>query len=866
MSDRKYEDVRLSELANRNRNSSLAEGEVYHDATDLGFTGVYINKGFDCSESLPSNLPPGTTTLPHHSQISRVIAEHGIDANNNPTMGVGGKSPLLGHIGRRTSVVNFSLSDEKLANNSSNLDLIKNSVNYAKTKRQIIKKYSFYNRGASLVWNDLSFTVVENKWTVKCGVPIRKSAVKQILKPQNGEIFGGSLTALMGPSGAGKSTLLNCLTGRYMTGVKGEIYITTPQRGIKPRASISFVPQRDDLFGTFTVRETLIFASKMKNLDPGTNHEDEAERVMKDLNLESAAATTVSNCSGGQVKRVCIAVELISNPDILVLDEPTTGLDSSTAAQCVSLLKRLTEQKENPPAIVATIHQPNYKIFNDFHAVYLLSRFGQNIYFGSPLKIVDYFEKFNLICPSYCNPADFAIEVAYGDFGHAVFSDMEEVNRATRYTGEGRGTKFDMKKVIFKLRNTPKPTAFHSLALVWRGWNHMFRDSNQFWFKNILSVAIALIISYIWVYPVGTDDGCWEAFNSPVNTTDLKDNLFKINVTAAKDEYITKISRMADNSAFIFAVALFAMMVSLMECVLSFPLETSIILKEIGNNWYKTSAYFLSRTLHDIPPMLLGNIIVLGIAYPMTGQIPVLWRFAIFYLVVCLVSMIGQSIGMFVGILMGNDLISAALITVASSIPVILFAGFLVRYSGMPWYFRPFSHISYVKYGFESLLVVIYGFGRCKQSSTENFIDKLLASQDPVKIAQNMWTSLNITYGDVKRFSYLLNVEEYCLGSIMNATIDYLGLDSKWDSDSPVSEFLDKDSTELTTTLAPDYEDDTSSGGGFLPKATNPSYILSYYELDDSYLVKDLSILALYILILKVAIFILLRWKTRSTL
>jgi hypothetical protein len=225
----------------------------------------------------------------------------------------------------------------------------------------------------------------------------------------------------------------------------------------------------------------------------------------------------------------------------------------------------------------------------------------------------------------------------------------------------------------------------------------MFRDSNQFWFKNIHSIFIALIISYIWVYRVGEDDGCWEAFNSPVNQTELKDNLFKINVTAAKDEYITKISRMADNSAFIFAVTIYVMMISLIGCVLSFPLETNIILKEIGNNWYKTSAYYFSKTIADIPPMLLANVLVVVIVYPMTGQIPVLWRFLMFYFIMCLVSEVCESVGMFLGILMGDDLVSAALVTVASSIPVILFAGFLVRYSGMPWYFRPLSYISYMR-------------------------------------------------------------------------------------------------------------------------------------------------------------------------
>jgi len=95
--------------------------------------------------------------------------------------------------------------------------------------------------------------------------------------------------------------------------------------------------------------------------------------------------------------------------------------------------------------------------------------------------------------------------------------------------------------------------------------------------------------------------------------------------------------------------------------------------------------------------MLLANFLVVVIVYPMTGQIPILWRFLMFYMIICLISLLCESIGMFLGIMMGDDLVSAALVTVASSIPVILFAGFLVRYSGMPWYFRPLSYISYMR-------------------------------------------------------------------------------------------------------------------------------------------------------------------------
>ena len=126
-------------------------------------------------------------------------------------------------------------------------------------------------------------------WTKSSFTGRKVEPQKQILQPQNAKI---SFTAVMGPSGAGKSTFLNCITGRYVTGVTGEIKVTCPGSKVKT----AFVPQKDQLFTTFTVRETLIFASKMTNLGENVHHEDKALKVTKNLNLESCCDLKLSKC------------------------------------------------------------------------------------------------------------------------------------------------------------------------------------------------------------------------------------------------------------------------------------------------------------------------------------------------------------------------------------------------------------------------------------------------------------------------------------------------------------------------------------------------------------------------------------------
>lgn len=151
-------------------------------------------------------------------------------------------------------------------------------------------------------------------------------------------------------------------------------------------------------------------------LKPGTDHESVINEILKNLNLNHRRNNRANQLSGGERRRLSIALELVANPTIFYLDEPTSGLDEVTAAQCVRLLKNLAKQNKT---IVCTIHQPSATTFALFDHIFVLAR-GQCVYQGGPSVLVPYLNRLNLKCPTHYNPSDYIIELCDGDDGRIV--------------------------------------------------------------------------------------------------------------------------------------------------------------------------------------------------------------------------------------------------------------------------------------------------------------------------------------------------------------------------------------------------------------------------------------------------------------
>lgn len=212
------------------------------------------------------------------------------------------------------------------------------------------------------------------------GVCVNAPNGTPLLDPISLTIFPSELVALMGPAGAGKTTFLKALNG-----------YTRPKSGLvlfngsdlyrfydRFRQQMSYVPQDDIVHSQLRVREALYFSAKIRTDLTDAEIEQRIDRVLTSLGIHEKKHTIIGSpehkvLSGGQRKRVNIAMELINDTPVIFLDEPTSGLSSYDAEGVIKLLKALSNEGKT---IITTIHQPSLDIFRQFDSLIMIARDG----------------------------------------------------------------------------------------------------------------------------------------------------------------------------------------------------------------------------------------------------------------------------------------------------------------------------------------------------------------------------------------------------------------------------------------------------------------------------------------------------------
>jgi ABC-type multidrug transport system ATPase subunit len=205
------------------------------------------------------------------------------------------------------------------------------------------------------------------------------------------------LVGIIGSSGVGKSTLLNLLNGNLKP-EKGTVKINgfdVYTEHEKLKGIIGYVPQEDLLFEELSVFENMYYNARLCFGNHTKKETIERVRyILEELDLlhikdQKVGGISERNISGGERKRVNIALELIREPAVLLVDEPTSGLSSNDAIKIMSLLR---QQSLNGKLVIVNIHQPHSKIFRLFDQLLVMDHGGHVIYAGDPMEALVYFK------------------------------------------------------------------------------------------------------------------------------------------------------------------------------------------------------------------------------------------------------------------------------------------------------------------------------------------------------------------------------------------------------------------------------------------------------------------------------------------
>ncbi|XP_037881805.1 ATP-binding cassette sub-family G member 1 isoform X1 [Glossina fuscipes] len=512
----------------------------------------------------------------------------------------------------------------------------------------------------------------------------RQKEKKTVLQGISGTFRAGELTAIMGPSGAGKSTLLNILTGFGVEGVEGSIKFGS--NNSKMRKKSCYITQSDHFYNFFTVEESMMLAASLKISSKSMNIRDRKlliESILASLKLRTVKSTRCGRLSGGQKKRLSIALELIHNPAVLFLDEPTTGLDSSTTMDTMQLLQNLANEGRS---IICTIHQPSTHVYEMINQVYVLSQ-GYCIYQGSPHKTVNFLAAVGLHCPPYHNPADFLLECVNGDYGD--YNDIlreESTKPEWHYNNNNsiRPLEANNEVQVIKMSENsdasltftaskhiyPPPEWMRLWMLVGRCHVQILRDWTVTHLKLLLHIACALL--------VGSSYG-----DSGSNG-----------------------SKQLSNYSLLMVVCLYVWFTTAMPAIVRIPAEIMIVKRETFNNWYKLRTFYLAHFITSAPVHIIFSAIYSIIIYLLTDQYMEIDRIVKFILTTMVISLCAEGMGVLVATILNpvNGVFSMSIITCFA----LIYSGFIIYFNHMTAPMRIISYLSPLRYGMENLTSTIF--------------------------------------------------------------------------------------------------------------------------------------------------------------
>ncbi|KAL8156484.1 ABC transporter G family member 15-like [Apium graveolens] len=594
---------------------------------------------------------------------------------------------------------------------------------------------------AYLVWEDL--TVVLPNFT-------SNGATKRLLSGLTGCARPGRIMAVMGPSGSGKSTLLDSLAGRLSGNVimTGNVVLNGRNKSLD-YGFVSYVKQEDMLLGTLSVKETISYSAHLRLPECLSKEEVNTivEETISEMGLEDCKNRLIGNwhlrgISGGEKKRVSIALEILTHPSLLFLDEPTTGLDSASAFFVIQTLKNIACDGRT---VISSIHQPSSEVFAMFDDLFLLSG-GETVYFGEAKMALEFFADAGFPCPSKRNPSD--------HFLRCINSDFDAVNETLRGSKRITGQDFlkcgdslenllcaDIKEKLVKNYKSKYSARTKSnireilsieglseglkcgsragwlkqlITLTNRSFVNMSRDMGYYWLRIFIYIALSFCVGTVF-FDVGT-------------------NYRAILARGACGGYITGFMTIMSIGGFP-----------------SFIEEMKIFGRERLNGHYGVGVFTVSNFLASFPFLAVMSLGSATITYNMVGFQPGFTHFLYAFLDLFMAIAVVESYMMIVASLVPNFLMG--IIAGAGLIGIMMMdAGFFRLMPDLPVLFwqYPISYINYMAWALQGAFkndMIGLEFEPSEPGEPKLKGENILKSMLGVSLKHSKWWDLAVVVG-----------------------------------------------------------------------------------------------------------------------
>lgn len=506
-----------------------------------------------------------------------------------------------------------------------------------------------------------------------------KSQYMDILRDVGGVAGSKECVGILGPSGSGKSTLLGILAGSpdeldQRSVVQGHASLDGVSIASETcRRRIAFVAQVETLLPTLTVGETVRMSALMRL--PGSMPPEEVDaRVctaleelglvhIKNSRVGGGGNSGIRGISGGERKRVAIGIELVNRRDVLLLDEPFSGLDSHSSLNLMRSLKKLAAAGR---IVVLSLHSPSPALFNSLDRAYVLAR-GRCIFAGTPYEAEDTFAAAGIPCPVGCAIAEHILEVA---------SDYDNLSKDLRTPCiEGQPLASHEKSNISSIPienggawKATRPSFGRQMAvLFWRTGTDIIRNPALLLLHWIMALGMGIFVGCIF-FDAGYD------------------------ISGAQNRA----------GGVFFALAFFAF--TSLTSIDLLASERKLVAREVRSGCYSPFSYLVAKAALD--GLLLRVIPVFLYSapfYPMMGLASESSKVALFLMVLLTFALAAGALSLAVAIAT-NSPGQAALVMNIVLLISLLVGGFFVNAASMPGWISWLRFLSIFYYGYQSLI------------------------------------------------------------------------------------------------------------------------------------------------------------------